>query len=692
MTINIKPASGPAVAATAAQITTIKTDLGLNLVNNTADADKPVSTAVRAALNEKLDKLTNCEDVTTTSYTFVDADNTKIKRFTNPAGCTALLEIGLPPGFNCSWIQAVGAGAITFEGAARLSSLGGNFISAGENSTGIIIPAAANTSDDHLIVGALGALTAAVISDFEPAVLAITGGGAATVTISGTRLVGQTLTAVLPSGVTASAYQWTRNGADIATATAATYLLVTADGGTNVGVRVGGLSYASEPTAVPVEAGVAPALATASDTFDDGAIDTAKWNTGNFFGTASAQVVVEQNGQLEIAALTSTAGVTVSGLTLKVLHNLTGSSAYARLNKRSADSASHDHYLAVYSSATDAVYWRLRGSALEAFTLNGGVETAVGAALTYSASTHTWFRIREATGTIFFDTAPNTATNPPGAGDWVSQRSVAKPAGLLLNSVKVALNAGTNGSTGTAGTAIWDGFNAASSVPQVPPLVAAAPIALSDNFSDNLLGAAWVNADWQARVNTFTTFAEANGRIEIVGLLDSPADSISRMNGIVSAAAYDMTNKDVFVRHGTYNASVARMLAEFALFADANNGIFFEQKGYTTGFKIIKRVAGANTTVFTDASTRGNGKFAWYRFRYDSATAAWWFYERCNQNAPTTFGDPPAQSEWRALLVLPTFAALNPASVKVAVSAGWGSGGQPQTVNYFFDGVNVATV
>ncbi|KQO98619.1 hypothetical protein [Leifsonia sp. Leaf264] len=60
-----------------------------------------------------------------------------------------------------------------------------------------------------------------------------------TPTITGTKTVGQTLTAVTPAGLTYT-YQWYRGSSKISGATGRTYKLVTADGGTTVKVAVVG--------------------------------------------------------------------------------------------------------------------------------------------------------------------------------------------------------------------------------------------------------------------------------------------------------------------------------------------------------------------------------------------------------------------------------------------------------------------
>lgn len=64
------------------------------------------------------------------------------------------------------------------------------------------------------------------------------------VTITGNNAVGQTITAILAEGWTATDYQWLRNGSNIAGATSASYTLVEADDEMPVTCRASGLAFA----------------------------------------------------------------------------------------------------------------------------------------------------------------------------------------------------------------------------------------------------------------------------------------------------------------------------------------------------------------------------------------------------------------------------------------------------------------
>lgn len=54
-----------------------------------------------------------------------------------------------------------------------------------------------------------------------------------------------------------------------------------------------------------------------------------------------------------------------------------------------------------------------------------GGTTYSSSTVTYDPAVHAWFRFREVSGTVYFDTAPATATSPPSSGDWVNFWSLA---------------------------------------------------------------------------------------------------------------------------------------------------------------------------------------------------------------------------------------------------------------------------
>lgn len=95
-----------------AALSLVKTDVGLASVDNTSDANKPVSTAQQAALDLKAALSDTLNSQTGTAYTLQASDNGKVVEIANASAITLTLPNNLPVGFNCVVCQA-GAGAIT---------------------------------------------------------------------------------------------------------------------------------------------------------------------------------------------------------------------------------------------------------------------------------------------------------------------------------------------------------------------------------------------------------------------------------------------------------------------------------------------------------------------------------------------------------------------------------------------------
>jgi hypothetical protein len=122
----------------------------------------------------------------------------------------------------------------------------------------------------------------------------------------------------------------------------------------------------------------------------------------------------------------STAGFDSDGRILSAAEwSLTGSSIYGRVDIEPTDAAKIEmgllikatgegidpsNYLAIsYSEGTFYMLYSLAGS------------VSVLGTPTYSATSHAWWRLREASGTIFWETAPDSSGVP---GTWTSQGSV----------------------------------------------------------------------------------------------------------------------------------------------------------------------------------------------------------------------------------------------------------------------------
>lgn len=93
-------------------LTLVKADVGLANVDNTSDANKPVSTAQQAALDLKASISDVLNTQTGTTYTLQASDNGKVVELGNAATITLTIPV-LTAGFNCL-VRQTAAGVPTF--------------------------------------------------------------------------------------------------------------------------------------------------------------------------------------------------------------------------------------------------------------------------------------------------------------------------------------------------------------------------------------------------------------------------------------------------------------------------------------------------------------------------------------------------------------------------------------------------
>lgn len=203
------------------------------------------------------------------------------------------------------------------------------------------------------------------------------------------------------------------------------------------------------------------ALSTLKDDFDDNSRDTSKWNQDQAEGSGQGSTTVtETNQQLELLLDKNTVGY--DGYGSVNTYDLTGDRCFVRvLGVPASGNTFAEAFFKLTADRTQGsvAMWVNQGNLL-ASTWTGGSRNDI-AFPTYSATTHAWWSIRESAGTIYFDTAPSTASNPPVPGDWVNLTSATTPSDFAVTATKAYLFAGIwNSSSGTvAGTAIFDGFN-----------------------------------------------------------------------------------------------------------------------------------------------------------------------------------------------------------------------------------------
>lgn len=104
------------VAAIKTVLTLVKADVGLANVDNTSDANKPISTATQNALNLKSDKTTVTAGTVLTTRSTTNADDAGV--FTAGSAVTITIHSGAKAGFGFyvsgdGAVTAVGAGGVT---------------------------------------------------------------------------------------------------------------------------------------------------------------------------------------------------------------------------------------------------------------------------------------------------------------------------------------------------------------------------------------------------------------------------------------------------------------------------------------------------------------------------------------------------------------------------------------------------
>jgi hypothetical protein len=195
------------------------------------------------------------------------------------------------------------------------------------------------------------------------------------------------------------------------------------------------------------------------DDFDDGAIDPLKWSTTQFQGT-----ITESGGGVNLLPTDQFAANLA--LTSALRFNLLGSAAYVRFVQPQQGAFTTSSAFCLFQllgqGTFDAVYWTWNSGGNLSYVAAGPSGNVGSGTFGYSSTTHAWLRIKEAGGTVSFETAPASASNPPIESDWVIQGTVlASALGWSVGSVSVNFNAQIAGDVGVVATgpAIFDGFN-----------------------------------------------------------------------------------------------------------------------------------------------------------------------------------------------------------------------------------------
>jgi len=209
-----------------------------------------------------------------------------------------------------------------------------------------------------------------------------------------------------------------------------------------------------------------------SDNFDDNTFDAAKWTLNSIISSSTDTLVtvVETGGRVTITPRASQPNNHYNGYRSLNTVDFTDGAVLVELVQNITSSPA-DAILAIGLSDTDDYRIATDGGTLSFQSIVGGVFTTVD--VTYSNSTHRWWRIRHRTtgNLIVFDTSPD-------GQNWTQQHSLTAT-GFALTAVRVGIEAGTYGSTPTPGQAIFDNFLLQHSTTTAPVLAIRAQSSLT---------------------------------------------------------------------------------------------------------------------------------------------------------------------------------------------------------------------
>jgi hypothetical protein len=177
-----------------------------------------------------------------------------------------------------------------------------------------------------------------------------------------------------------------------------------------------------------------------TDNFNDNSINATLWNDDNTSETGGQMVVTATTGQ-----------GTYNGIASDELWDLTESSAFIELVNAGDTSLSFTTYILELYNDTVDLYWGIEYGATDEIVAYKSPDQSTYTEIyraTYDSSVHKWFRIREASGTVYWDTSADGA-------NWTNRASDAT--GYDLTALNVFFGVENPGSGST--TVIFDNFN-----------------------------------------------------------------------------------------------------------------------------------------------------------------------------------------------------------------------------------------
>lgn len=220
------------------------------------------------------------------------------------------------------------------------------------------------------------------------------------------------------------------------------------DGGAGTGASPGTGSSSGDAAAVDGDGSGSPdappsCTVPISDGFDDGTV-AAQWDVWKDNGLTLS----EKFGRLYFYVPASTPDGAWVGIEAQQSHDLTGCSTFVHVLDVPTDPNVQLSFGA-NSGLMDGVHITLDAGELNLEVKKGGTYSTL-KKVAFSATAHAWWRIREASGHVYWEASTDGKA-------WVELASVAAP--FAFNAVKVWVGVGTSGTTSQAAQASVDQFN-----------------------------------------------------------------------------------------------------------------------------------------------------------------------------------------------------------------------------------------
>ncbi|MDE2026702.1 MAG: hypothetical protein KGJ07_09520, partial [Patescibacteria group bacterium] len=142
------------------------------------------------------------------------------------------------------------------------------------------------------------------------------------------------------------------------------------------------------------------------------------------------QVVAGTNLDLEIS---SALGGNYESLNSTATYDLTGSSIFIQVTSVGDQTITSWEVYPIYlvADSNNKIFIRITGNSVQAIQVVANVTSNVGSSATYSATTMKWFRIREASGTTYFEYAADPT------GSWTTLASTSNPITITALTMEV---------------------------------------------------------------------------------------------------------------------------------------------------------------------------------------------------------------------------------------------------------------